>query len=118
MSREIKSINQKEGRYTQGGITDVFPNRIGWWERQSIQKHDSDIYHIVTKRGEGRPDLISYDVYENAYYAWVIMQYNSIVDPTEELVKGKRLRLPTSSRLKLNIVNRNFNKNVRTTKSS
>jgi hypothetical protein len=118
MSREITSINQKEGRYTQGGITDKFPSRLGWWERRIIPKDDSDIYHIITKRGEGRPDLISYDVYKDAYYAWFIMQYNSIVDPTEELVKGKRLRLPTPSRLKINIIHRNLNKNVRSRKSS
>lgn len=118
MSREITSINQRDGRYTQGGITDSFPNRLGWWERRTIPKDDSDIYLIVSKRGEGRPDLISDQIYGSAYYAWFIMQYNSIVDPVEELVTGKKLRLPIPSRLKINIINQSLKNNVITRKSS
>lgn len=119
MSREISSIDQKDGRYIQGGMTDSFPDRLGWWERYKIQKDDSDIRLIVSKRGEGRPDLISHQIYGTAYYAWFIMQYNSIIDPVEELVKGKELRLPLPSRLKINIMNQSLKKNVRhRTKSS
>lgn len=100
MSRETKSIYQKKGRYNKGGTTTEYSDRLGWWERSNMTQSDTDITYILSSRLEGRPDLIAYTIYGNAYYWWVVMQYNHIVDPVTELVKGKAIVLPTPTRLK------------------
>lgn len=41
-----------------------------------------------------RPDAISYDVYGNAKYWWVIAMANSIKDPFFEFYKGRELKIP------------------------
>lgn len=115
MSRESTSLKQRNGRYTQGGFSDYFPEsfetnaqkeRVGWWERRKIPTNFDDIFVIVSKGNESRPDLISYQVYGEPDFAWLVMQYNNIVDPVQELLRGTTIRLPTASRLKIYIINR------------
>ena len=43
---------------------------------------------------EGRPDLISYEVYGIVDYWWVICAANNIIDPFEQLLAGKQIRIP------------------------
>jgi len=43
---------------------------------------------------EGRPDLISADVYGTPYYWWVICVANNIRDSFEQLEAGKLIRIP------------------------
>ncbi len=43
----------------------------------------------------GRPDLISFSVYQNVDYGWIIMWANNIIDPFEELYAGKELVIPS-----------------------
>ena len=43
---------------------------------------------------EGRPDLISNDVYGTSMYWWVICVANNITDPFEQLTAGKMIRIP------------------------
>lgn len=86
-------------RYTQGGGVEVFNNRLGWWERRKLDTHESDFEFDVDSTTEFRPDLIAYQVYKNSNYAWVVLQFNNIVDIYEELNSGKVITLPTISRL-------------------
>lgn len=44
---------------------------------------------------EGRPDLISFAVYQNVDYGWIIMWENDIIDPFESLVAGRELVIPS-----------------------
>lgn len=41
-----------------------------------------------------RPDLVSRVVYGSFHYGWLIMDYNNILDPYEELVTGVVLQIP------------------------
>ena len=41
-----------------------------------------------------RTDLISKISYDSFNYGWLIMDFNDITDPFEELVQGKVLRIP------------------------
>lgn len=86
-------------RYTQGGTSDVFNNRVGWWERRNLPKHETDIFFDIDRSTEFRPDLIAHRVYRNSKYAWVVLQFNNIVDIREELIEGKTITLPSSERL-------------------
>ncbi len=99
-----KSTDSRNSRYVQGGTTDIYSNRLGWWERREFDRQDDDI-RIVIQQTEGqRPDLISNRVYGKATYSWVVLEYNNIVDPVTELVPGKELFLPTQERLILDII--------------
>jgi len=86
-------------RYTRGGTSDVYRNRIGWWERIAMVADPTDNFYVVSRETERRPDLIAYDTYGDVSYAWLVLQFNNIVDINEELVAGKTIKLPTSTRL-------------------
>lgn len=103
-SRNSKSSNSSRSRYTQGGTVDVYPTRLGWWERRAIPKDDSDITIEITSEEDRRPDLIAYNIYKQASLAWVVLQFNNIVDVETELKAGTTIRLPTQRRLILDIL--------------
>jgi len=86
-------------RYTRGGTADVYTTRVGWWERVEMVSDATDNFYVVTRDTERRPDLIAYDTYGDPAYAWLVLQFNNIVDINEELVSGVTIKLPTSSRL-------------------
>lgn len=99
-----KSTDNNKSRYLQGGETQILEKRLGWWERKIIPKRDDDLKFVITDKYVGRPDLISYDVYQTPDLMWLVLQYNNILDPTLEIVEGKELTLPTPSRVILSIL--------------
>lgn len=103
-SRYNNASTSSTSRYTQGGEVDVYPNRLGWWERRIIPKSDTDVTIVVQPNEDRRPDLIAYNMYKRADLAWLVMQYNDIVDPEVELRTGVTLRLPTMRRVTLDVL--------------
>jgi hypothetical protein len=99
-----KSTNKRRSRYTQGGSTDVFPDRLGWWERRTIRQRDDDNFRTITGQEAGRPDLIAFNAYGDASLAWLVLQYNNIVDNVVELAEGTEIRLPPKERVSLSIL--------------
>ncbi len=102
--KTTKSTENRNSRLVQGGLTDIYNNRLGWWEKRILEKQDADYVLVVLEHEAGRPDLISNRAYGKAIYAWLVLQYNSIVDPELELVAGKTIVLPTQARLTLDII--------------
>lgn len=98
------STESRTSRYVQGGLTDIYGKRLGWWEKRKIEKQDDDFLFAILDGETARPDLISQRVYGKPVYAWLVLQYNNIVDPETELVVGNILRMPTQQRLILDIV--------------
>ena len=49
---------------------------------------------IIPTGMDGRPDLISTKLYGTPDYWWVICVANTIIDPFEQLVAGKVIRVP------------------------
>ena len=43
---------------------------------------------------EGRPDLISNSLYNTPELWWFICAANNIIDPFEEIIPGKKLKIP------------------------
>lgn len=43
----------------------------------------------------GRPDIISYVHYGEPNYGWLILEYNDILDPWDEILSGTNLRIPS-----------------------
>lgn len=96
------STNRKDTRYVQGGTTTIKKKTVGWWERNPdfTKRADDDIViKSLPAVYNGRPDLLSYDIYGNNNLEWVILQYNNIVDINEEFVTGVDLVLPSINRL-------------------
>lgn len=104
MSRDNNAVQQSTGRYVQGGLTDSFNSRLGWWERTPFAFRTDDIFTHVRPGENARPWLISFRVYNQDGLGWLVLQYNNIVDINEELVPGTRIRLPHPSRVSLSIL--------------
>ena len=59
-----------------------------------LEMDDSRTFRIP-QVAAGRPDLISYFIFESVDYRWLIMYHNDIIDPFEELTTGKLLEIPS-----------------------
>lgn len=101
---ETNSTDNRNSRMVQGGLTDIYDNRLGWWEKRKFTKQDDDYVLTVLEHEQGRPDLVSMRAYGKAIYAWVVLQYNNIVDPETELVTNTVIVMPTYQRLMLDII--------------
>lgn len=99
-----KSSEFTKSRYVHGGITDVYPTRLGWWSRRKLQKSDDDIFIVIDARSNRRPWIVADDYYGQHNLEWLILQYNNILDPNVEFVTGTTIRIPTAQRLGLEIL--------------
>ena len=100
-NNETNSLYNKYSRYVGGGTTETANGFIEWWERGIMPRDSSDIVYVVENFYTGRPDLIANVFYNEPLYAWVICQYNNIIDPFGEIVAGRILLIPTIARLPL-----------------
>jgi len=112
MARVKRVQNAPSSRYTQGGTTDVYSNRAGWWERATINKDDTDLIVTIRPDEDRRPDLIAFNVYNRSNLGWVVLQFNNIVDVETELTIGKVIRLPSVRRLTLDVLTKQTGGNV------
>ena len=49
---------------------------------------------VVPNGMEGRPDLLSNSVYNTPDLWWFICAANNIIDPFEEIIPGKKIKIP------------------------
>ena len=104
-----KSTDRQNSRYIQGGTTDLFANRIGFWQRRKFPKHESDTTLVIDARYDRKPWLVAHDKYNDVELMWFILQYNTILDINTEFVAGKVLKLPTQTRLFMDLLSRGTN---------
>lgn len=102
---ETNSTQNGYSRYVHGGKTETDSNMIEWWEKYSFPQSATDIDYEVESIYEHRIDLISYAFYGDRKYWWVIAQYNAILDPYTEIVKGQFLKIPSPDRMKTEFLN-------------
>lgn len=95
----VRSDQQSQGRYVQGGTVELKGKRLGWWERKIFATSPTDVAYTITAKYARRPDLLAFDFYGQANLQWVIMQYNSVSDLNEDFTVGMIIALPTKSRL-------------------
>ncbi|BBA65467.1 predicted ORF [Xanthomonas phage XacN1] len=100
------SVKKKNSRYLQGGETDVFKERLGWWEKRTDIPNEeiSDTVFVLTKRYEHRPYLVAKIFLDREDLEWLILQYNEIVDIMEEFVAGREIRIPSKNRVNFSII--------------
>lgn len=103
-----RAIDNARSRYSQGGTSEEFRRRTGWWERDLTltENRDSDEIIKITSQYDKRPDLMAVDVYGSALLQWLILQYNNIVDINEEFVAGKFIKLPIAQRVLFDFLNK------------
>lgn len=99
--------NTKNGRYVFGGTTEVSAAVVEWWSRNTLRRDPTDIVYFFEKKYEGRPDMLGFVFYGDPGMWWIIAQYNSILDPFEELKEGKILIIPTLERVKAEMFSAN-----------
>lgn len=100
------STEINRSRFVQGGTTDRYPTRLGWWARRDMPKSDSDIIITINARYQYRPWIVAYDYYGSESMEWLVLQYNNILDTMEEFGIGAEIRLPTNQRLNLEILSK------------
>jgi hypothetical protein len=98
-TQPTKSTNVPMSRYVQGGLTDVFSNRLGWWDGYILTTAPDDIKIILEPKYNTRPDLLAFDMYGKSTLQWLVLQYNLIVDINTEFVTGVTIVLPSKSRV-------------------
>lgn len=98
-TQPTKSTDNPISRYVQGGLTDVFVNRTGWWDGYELASATDDIKLVLTPKYNTRPDLLAYDMYGKSTLMWLVLQYNLIVDINTEFVTGVTVILPSKSRV-------------------
>ncbi len=104
------SVLKNYSRYIQGGDTDVYANRLGWWEPIDLKFNQFNDIVILSLpiMYEKRPDLLAYDVYKRSDYEWIVLQYNNIVDINEEFIAGARIILPNRIKVVTDIMTNNL----------
>lgn len=103
-SRTNNVTELASSRYTQGGTTDRYQSRIGWWEKRRLTRNDNDWTVTILSHENKRPDLVAYRKYRRADLDWLVLQYNNIVDVETEFLTGVELRLPTERRVYLDLL--------------
>lgn len=102
----IKSTNRSRSRYVQGGDTEVKANRLGYWQRRIFPKNDTDEVYIIEAKYDRKPWLLANDKYRDVELMWLILQYNTILDINTEFVAGREIRLPTATRVFMDLLSR------------
>lgn len=107
-----RSTDRTRSRYTQGGATDIYPTRLGWWERRTFPKDLSDEVFTIPKKYHQRPHKLAFDKYGFTEYMSFILQYNGILDINTEFVEGNTILLPTPQRVSLDLLTKSIGGNV------
>jgi hypothetical protein len=102
-----KSTDRRNSRYIQGGTTDLFNNRIGFWQRNKFPKHETDISFTIDSKSDRRPWIVAHNFFGDVELMWFVLQYNTILDVDTEFVAGKIISLPTPSRLFMDLLSSN-----------
>jgi len=100
------SMDRPKSRYVQGGNTDVFATRLGFWDRTVFPTDTTDILITLDNSYHRRPWLLAYDIYKDVELMWFVLQYNNILDVDSEFVAGAQLRLPTTYRLRVGLLSK------------
>tara|TARA_R110001583_G_scaffold8932_5_gene42137 strand:- start:825 stop:1121 length:297 start_codon:yes stop_codon:yes gene_type:complete len=74
-------------------IKNIVSNDKWTYLADTLDRYDFNLA-IVPNGMEGRPDLISNSIYNTPDLWWLICAANNIIDPFEELISGKKIKIP------------------------
>jgi len=88
-------INQ----YSNTPVTDFYLDVAKFPTATELLRNKTPEYFTVTPRHQHRPDLLSFDLYGNSNYWWVIalLNRNQLQDPVRDLQAGMVIRVLSSN---------------------
>ena len=86
-------------RYDFGGTTVSNAIGTGTWTRKVFPRRSDDIMIMLTAHTCTHLNLITYQLYKDDSLGWLVLQYNNIIDPVEELNPGMVIAMPHPSRI-------------------
>lgn len=86
-------------RYNFGGTTIDNAVGTGIWTRKAFPRLSNDVFVTLTPQTCTHLNLITYKLYGDDTLGWLVLQYNDIIDPVEELVPGITIAMPHPSRI-------------------
>ncbi len=86
-------------RFNFGGTVEQNAIGVGFWTRRDFQQRDDDLRVQLNEQTATRLNIITKKLYGKDNLVWLLLQYNNILDPAEELVPGKIIRMPHPSRI-------------------
>lgn len=95
----INSAENSKGRYVGGGVSETANGYLEWWERFYFARDSSDVVYVVENAYENRLDMIASIFYGEPRFAWLLAQYNNIIDPMTEVTAGRMLLIPSKDRV-------------------
>lgn len=105
-SNNTNSAQNSKGRYVGGGVTETANGFLEWWDRFYFSKDSTDVVYVVENAYENRLDLIASMFYGEPRLSWLLAQYNSIIDPTSEIIAGRMLLIPAKERVSMMLGNK------------
>lgn len=102
----MKSTDLTSSRYSHSGEgkTEFDGRFLKFYKKNPILPADDDMLFVVTPEYENLPDLISFKFYGTERYMWVILLRNNIANPLLDITTGKRLFIPSQTRLNSEIL--------------
>lgn len=85
--------NSKEGAVESDG------RFLGFYEKKVIGSAEDDTIYTIPLEYENRADRIANHFYSSPRYMWVILVRNQIENPLTQLKAGRRLYIPSITRL-------------------
>lgn len=86
-------------RFGFGGTVESNSVGQGFWTRKTFDRRSDDIYITLTDLTARHPNLITKKLYGKDNLVWLLLQYNNIIDPVDELISGKQVVLPHPTRV-------------------
>ena len=86
-------------RYDFGGTVEQTTIGAGLWTRREFEHRADDVPIVLTEHTRTHMNIITYKLYGDDSLGWLVMQYNNIIDPVEELVPGRTIVMPHPSRI-------------------
>lgn len=95
----MKAEYSKTSPYFKTEISNGYLDVIEW---RKVPFESDDVLFTVTQSYENRPDLLAYDLYEDAGLWWVFAARNPSIlkDPVYDLTAGVKIFLPKMSSMK------------------
>jgi hypothetical protein len=92
-------VYSKESPYFR---TEIVNGYLDVMSLRDLPNEKDDILFEITNTYENRPDLLAYDLYQDARLWWVFSVRNKdeIKDPIYDMESGKKIYLPKLSTLK------------------
>lgn len=94
----MAKINKSTSPYYQTPIKDFY---LDLWRKRNIPPQSDDLLITLEAKYDGRPDLLSYDLYGTPRLWWVFAVRNMdiLIDPVEDMKAGTTIYAPAKDRI-------------------